>query len=346
MYFIEGLLKLESRDTIMVIIDRFTKYGHFITLAHPFTAQDVAKYFLDHIYKFHGLPATILTHRDKVFTSLFWKELFKHLGVKLLLSTAYHPQTDRQTKRVNQCLETYLRCITMHCPKKWHQWISTAQLWYNSSFHSTIGKSPFQALYGYEPPAREMVLTEATQVVVVEEWMQRRINMDQLIKGLLEGARNRMRQVADKRQSERTFFIGDWVFLKLQPYRQGSVMYRKHYKLNLRYYGPYQILERIGTVAYKLQLPPGSAVHPVFHVSLLRKKVGEVAIVSQTLPIVDDEGRVKVYPVTILERKLMKKGNTAVVAGLIQWSNSFPEDATWEELTELQLQFPDFNIAT
>jgi hypothetical protein len=152
--------------------------------------------------------------------------------------------------------------------------------------------------------------------------------------------------VADKRQSERTFFIGDWVFLKLQPYRQGSVMYRKHYKLNLRYYGPYQILERIGTVAYKLQLPPGSAVHPVFHVSLLRKKVGEVAIVSQTLPIVDDEGRVKVYPVTILERKLMKKGNTAVVAGLIQWSNSFPEDATWEELTELQLQFPDFNIAT
>ena len=74
--------------------------------------------------------------------------------------------------------------------------------------------------------------------------------------------------------------------------------------------------------------------------------MGEVAIVSQALPVVDDEGRVKVYLVTILERKLMKKGNVAVVAGLIQWSNSFPEDATWEELTELQLQFPDFNIAT
>ena len=74
--------------------------------------------------------------------------------------------------------------------------------------------------------------------------------------------------------------------------------------------------------------------------------MGEVAIVSQALPVVDDEGRVKVYLVTILERKLMKKGNVAVVAGLIQWSNSVPEDATWEELTELQLQFPDFNIAT
>ena len=112
-------------------------------------------------------------------------------------------------------------------------------------------------------------------------------------------------------------------------------MYKKHYKLNPRYYSPYQVLERIGAIAYKLQLPLGSAVHPVFHVSLLKKKVGEVAIVSQALPIVDDEGRVKVYPITILERKLMKKGNTAVVAGLIQWSNSFPEDATWEELTEL-----------
>jgi len=188
MDFIEGLPKSEGRDTIMVIVDRFTKYGHFITPAHPFTAQDVAKFFLDHIYKFHGLPATILIDRDKVFTSLFWKELFKHLGVKLLLSTAYHPQTDGQTERVNQCLETYLRCITMHCPKKWHQWVSTTQWWYNSSFHSTIGMSPFQALYGYEPPAIEMVLTEVTQVAAVEEWTQRTINMDQLIKGLLEGA--------------------------------------------------------------------------------------------------------------------------------------------------------------
>ena len=197
MDFIEGLPKSKGKDTIMVIVDRFTKYGHFITLAHPFTAQEVAKSFLDHIYKFHGLPATILTDRDKIFTSLFWRELFKHLGVKLLLSTAYHPQTDGQIERVNQCLETYLRCITMHCPRKWHQWMSTTQWWYNSSFHSTINMSPFQALYGYEPPAREMVLTEATQVAVMEEWMQRMINMDQLIKGLLEGARNRMKQVAD-----------------------------------------------------------------------------------------------------------------------------------------------------
>ena len=78
--------------------------------------------------------------------------------------------------------------------------------------------------------------------------------------------------------------------------------------------------------------------------SMVKLLMKELAIVSQTLPIVDEEGRVKVYPVTILERKLMKKGNKVVVAGLVQWLNSFPEDAMWEELTEIQLQFPEFNI--
>jgi len=87
----EGLPRLEGKGVIMVIVDQFTKYEHFITLAHPFSAQEVAKIFLDHIYKFHGLPAMILTDRDKIFTSLLWRELFRHLGVKLLLSTSYHP---------------------------------------------------------------------------------------------------------------------------------------------------------------------------------------------------------------------------------------------------------------
>ena len=209
MDFMEGLPRSEGKETIMVIVDRFTKYGYFITLAHPFIAEEVAKIFLDHIYKFHGLPATILTNKDRIFTSLFWRELFRHLGVKLLLSTSYHLQTDGQIERVNQCLETYLWCINMHCPNKWNHWISTTQWWYNNSFHSAINITPFQALYVYEPPAREMVLTQATQVAAMEEWMQRRLNMDQLIRGLLEGARNRMKQVVNRKRSERTFVVGD-----------------------------------------------------------------------------------------------------------------------------------------
>ena len=91
MDFIEGLPGSEGKNAIMVVVDRFTKYGHFIALSHPYTAQDIAQLFLDHFYKFHGLPAVIITDRDKIFTSIFWKELFKKLGVQVLMSTAYHP---------------------------------------------------------------------------------------------------------------------------------------------------------------------------------------------------------------------------------------------------------------
>jgi len=91
MDFIKGLPSSEGRNAILVVVDRFTKYGHFIALTHPFTAQDIAQVFLDHFYKFHGLPAVIVTDRDKIFTSVFWKELFKKLGVRMLMSTAYHP---------------------------------------------------------------------------------------------------------------------------------------------------------------------------------------------------------------------------------------------------------------
>jgi hypothetical protein len=214
MDFIEGLPSSEGRNAILVVVDRFTKYGHFIALTHPFTAQDIAQLFLDHFYKFHGLPAVIVTDRDRIFTSVFWKELFKKLGVRMLMSTAYHPQTDGQTERVNQCLETYLRCMTMHQPKQWFQWLSLAQWWYNSSHHSTLGMSPFQALYGYAPPQREWLAQEPTPVAAVEAVLQKRANMDHILKKQLETARNRMKQMADKKRTEREFEEGDWVFLK------------------------------------------------------------------------------------------------------------------------------------
>jgi hypothetical protein len=165
--------------------------------------------------------------------------------------------------------------------------------------------------------------------------------MDHTLKRQLETARNRMKQIADKKRTEREFEEGDWVFLKLQPYRQNSVAVRKNLKLNPRYYGPFQISKRIGMVAYELKLPEGSLIHPVFHVSLLKKKVGDATIVSSKLPISDKEGRMQIMPLAILDRKLMKKGNGAATAVLVQWSNLYPEDATWEDLSDLQKQFPD-----
>lgn len=152
MDFIEELPKSKGKDTILVIVDKLTKFAHFISLTHPFSASEVARLFLDSVGKFHGIPKRVVSDRDKIFTSSFWQELFKNMGVGLHLSTAYHPETDGQTERVIQCLEGYLRCMCFARPKSWHKWLSLAQWWYNSTYHTAIKRSPFEALFGYSTP--------------------------------------------------------------------------------------------------------------------------------------------------------------------------------------------------
>lgn len=161
MDFVEGLPTSDHKNMILVVVDRFTKFAHFIAMKHPINVRTVAKSFIDNIFKLHGLPTVIVTDRDKIFTSHLWQDLFKALGVKLHMSTSYHPQTDGQTERVNQCLENYLRCMAFAQPKKWHSWLSMAEWWYNTSFHTSLKMTPFQALYGFKPPqVAEMFLVE------------------------------------------------------------------------------------------------------------------------------------------------------------------------------------------
>ena len=145
---------------------------------------------------------------------------------------------------------------------------------------------------------------------------------------------------ADKRRVDRQFEMGAWVYLKLQPYRQNTLADRQFQKLAPKYFGPYQVEDRIGSVAYKLRLPNGSQLHPVFHVSQLKKKVGVTGTIGTQLPILGDVHDWK--PLAVLDRRTVKRGNQAATQVLVHWTNSFPEDATWEFLYDLQKKFPDF----
>jgi hypothetical protein len=149
----EGLPSSHGYSVILVVVDRFTKYGHFFPIKHPYTAASIAQVFLHNVVKLHGIPHIIVCDRDKVFTSAFWSELFNLLKTELKLSSAYHPQTNGQTERVNQCLEMYLRCLVHASPKDWTKWLSLAELWYNTAFHTSLQCSPFKALYGVDPPS-------------------------------------------------------------------------------------------------------------------------------------------------------------------------------------------------
>jgi hypothetical protein len=151
MDFVVGLPMSSGANVIMVVVDRLTKYAHLISLKHPFNASTVAQVFLDSVVKLHGVPLSIVSNSDKIFISRLWKELFLALGTKLQFTTAYHPQTDGQSERVNQCIEMFLCCFVHDNPQHWRHWLPLAEFWYNSSYHSALGISPFKALYGCEP---------------------------------------------------------------------------------------------------------------------------------------------------------------------------------------------------
>lgn len=163
---------------------------------------------------------------------------------------------------------------------KWSNWLALAEFWYNTTTHSAHGKTPFEVLYGHPPRHFGIGIASQCTVPDLNLWLGERKEMQELIRQNLLRAQQRMKHQADKHRQERVFQVGDWVYLKLQPHVQHSVARRKNHKLGFKYFGPYLITQRVGSVAYKLQLPARSQIHPVIHVSQLKKALPPTIDVS------------------------------------------------------------------
>jgi transposase InsO family protein len=337
MDFITGLPKSEGKSVIMVIVDRLTKYAHFCALSHPLKASTVATAFMETVQKLHGSPKIIVSDRDPIFTGHFWTELFSCLGTQLAHSSSYHPQSDGQTEIVNKCLEGYLRCFVSDKQAQWFKWLPLAEWWYNTSFHTATKMTPFMALYGYHPPSITSSLKEKSKVQAVEDHIENQQQVLQILKDNLTMAQNRMKQQVDQHRSERSFDVGDWVFLRLQPYKQMSLKQaKKDNKLSPKYYGPYKVLQKIGTMAYKLELPASSRVHPIFHVSCLNKVIGDKIPVQTILPELDEEGKMILEPEAITDTRIRQLRNRSISEYLIKWRKLPTEDSTWEDESFIQ----------
>lgn len=344
MDFIEGLPKSKGWDVIWVVVDRLTKYAHFIPLRHPFTASTVANGFMKEIVRLHGFPTSIISDRDRIFLSNFWRELFQLHKVHLKRSTAYHPQTYGQSEVVNRCLETYLRCFCFEQPKQWAQWLAWAEFSYNSSYHTAIKCTPFRALYGRDPPPIIRYEGQQTPIDAIDKLLEDRDAILDDLKMNLIRAQQKMQHQANTKKREVEYAVGDMVYLKLRPYRQQSIARGKFEKLAARYYGPYRISKRVGKVAYTLELPPTARIHPTVHVSQLRPAHGTPNVPSEIPSQLDADLQLTVYP-ELLKGVRRKKGSpTNEREVLVQWQGLSEAEATWEYMELMQQQFPEFDL--
>ncbi|KFK26976.1 hypothetical protein AALP_AA8G317800 [Arabis alpina] len=338
MDFVEGLPKSDGYDVVMVVVDRLTKYAHFIKLSHPYESPDVALLFVKEIVRLHGYPKTIVSDRDKTFTGGFWRLA----GTNLCFSTAYHPQTDGQTEVTNRTMETFLRCFSSEKPRQWSTYLPWAELSYNTSYHTAIKMTPFKAVYGRDPPTLLKYEDGSTGNATLERMLLERDDMICVLQQQMLRTQHLMKQQADSHRREVNFAVGDLVFLKLRPYRQKSLARRPNEKLAARYYGPYEIEARVGPVAYKLKLPPTAKVHHTFHVSQLKASLGSALVPSTMPPQLTAEGVLEAEPEFVLGTRMNKQSGQEEV--LIQWKGMPESECTWEWRRVMKGQFPKFHL--
>ncbi|KAI3790531.1 hypothetical protein L2E82_03636 [Cichorium intybus] len=342
MDFITKLPRTSSGyDSIWVVIDRLTKSAHFLAIKETDKMEKLTRTYLREIVRLHGIPTSIISDRDTRFTSRFWQSLQRSLGTRLDMSTAYHPQTDGQSERTIQTLEDMLRACVIDFGNAWDTHLPLVEFSYNNSYHTSIKAAPFEALYGRKCRSPicwvEVGDTQITGPEIIHETTEKIVQ----IRERLKAARSRQKSYADVRRKPLEFKVGDRVLLKVAPWK-GVIRFGKRGKLNPRYIGPFEILERIGPVAYKLKLPQQlSKVHDTFHVCNLKKCLSDESLV---IPLDEIQVNTKLHfieePVEIMDREIKSLKQSRIPIVKVRWNSRRGPEFTWEREDQMKLKYP------
>lgn len=342
MDFVVALPRTQKRnDSIWVVVDRLTKSAHFIPVRNTLNVEKLAEIYVAEIVRLHGVPTSIVSDRDPKFTSHFWRALQEALGTKLRLSSAYHPQTDGQTERTIQSLEDLLRACVLDHKGSWDDLLPLVEFTYNNSFHSSIGMAPYEALYGRKCRTPLCWYQDGVNLLVGPELVHQTTEKVKQIRNRMKTAQDRQKSYADQRRRTLEFEDGDHVFLRVtRDTGVGRAIQSR--KLTPKFIGPYQILRRIGPVAYQIALPPSlSNIHDVFHVSQLRKYIPDPThIIEADVIELRDNLTYEAPPICIEDTGVKQLRGKQIALVKVVW-NREAGDITWEREADMRIRYPE-----
>jgi transposase InsO family protein len=332
-----------GHDAVVVFVDRLTKMVHIAPTTTSVTAAETAKLYVDHVWKHHGIQLELISDRGTQFTSHFFEELTRLVGTQQCLSTAYHPQSDGQTERVNRVLQDMLRHYVSATQDDWDEYLSVVEFAINNSDHASTGASPFMLNYGRAPRTPFDISTAATRprnsrVHAAQELRTRIQNILADAKRMLNDAKSRQKLYADRKRTDASLEPGQWVMLNTKNLRFKGPTSRK---LLPKWLGPFKVQAAVNPVAYTLELPPTMKCHPTFHISLLKPFRSDGPVIPPPPPLmVDDDGGEWFTIEAILDHRerTRKVGRATKVVReyKIRWQGYTPEHDTWE---------PESNVA-